>query len=320
MLPVILDPEARLRDERAFRMRLTAHAPRYPFMQLGDNEVENTRAWNNLRLLPWYQPVAAVHDQAFVLAEHPTDTCADGKTPQPLIAVRQFGAGEGVYLGFNEMWRLRRMYGERYYREFWAQLISRLGMSHALGMQKRFVVRTDRQQYRVEDKVTLTVEAYDENFEPLDQEDLIDGTLNAEVTISSRNGGGDQIRDVNLSMLRRGVFEATIPAYSAGVYSVRIKDPIDGGFSEVHFDVTSLSAERRSGIRNRSLQQQLAQDTGGRSYDLVDINRLPEDLLVEPVVESYTRSYPLWATPLWFIVLVGLMLGEWFFRKMNNLS
>ncbi len=319
MLPVILDPDARLRDERPFRLKLTAHAERYPFMQLGANDVENSRAWNNLRLLPWYQPVAQVHDQAFVLAEHPTDTCSDGKTPQPLIAIRQFGAGEVAYLGFNEMWRLRRLYGERYYREFWSQLIYRLGMSHALGAEKRFVVRTDRQEYRVEDRVALTVEAYDENFEPLVQDDLPGGTLNAELTVSS-SGTIDQVREVSLSMLRPGVFEASIPAYAAGAYNVRIQDPVGGGFSDIHFDVTSLSAERRSGIRNLRLQEQLAQETGGKSYDLVEAKRLPDDLQLESVSESYTRSYPLWATPLWFLALVGLMLGEWLSRKMINLT
>ena len=43
-------------------------------------------------------------------------------------------------------------------------------MSHALGADKRFVARLDQQQYRAEDKVTLTVEAYDENYEPLGDE------------------------------------------------------------------------------------------------------------------------------------------------------
>ncbi|MCL4201754.1 MAG: VWA domain-containing protein [Pirellulaceae bacterium] len=319
MLPVILDPESRLRDERSFRLQRTIHADRYPFMQLGGTEVENTRAWNNLRLLPWYQPVAQVHDQAFVLAEHPADTCLDGRTPQPLIAIRQFGAGEVVYLGFDEMWRLRRMYGERYYREFWSQLIYRLGMSHALGAEKRFVARTDRQEYRVEDRVTVTVEAYNENFDPLVQQDLPGGTLSAELTVS-RSGGFDTVRELTLSMLRPGVFEASIPASAAGVYHVRVKDPVGGGFNEIPFTVTGASAERRSGIRNRPLQEQLAQETGGRSYELVNAQQLLDDLQLESVAERYTRSYPLWATPLWFLALVGLMLGEWFSRKMINLS
>jgi len=320
MLPVITDPDARLRDDRAFRLRLTPHASRYPFMQLGDNDVENVRAWSNLRLLPWYQPVAQLQGHAYALAEHPTDVCSDGRTPQPLVAIRQYGAGEVVYLGFNETWRLRRMYGERYYREFWSQLIYRLGMSHALGSEKRFVVRTDRQRYRAEEKVTLTIEAYDENFEPLAADDLPDRTLSAEMTVPGRNGTAARMRDIPVQMLRTGVFEARIPVYAAGEYGVRVKDPVTSRFTEVRFDVVGVSAERRSGVRNVRLQEELARETNGSSYDLTTVSNLPDDLRLESIEESYTRNHPLWSTPLWFIALIGLMLSEWFFRKMINLT
>jgi hypothetical protein len=320
MLPVVLDPHARLQEERPFRLQLTPHAARYPFMQLGDSDAENTKAWNNLRLLPWYQPVARLHDQSYALAEHPTDTCQDGKTRQPLIAIRQFGAGEVVYLGFNETWRLRRLYGEQYYRRFWSQLIYRLGMSHALGADKRFVVRTDRQQYRVEDKVTLTVEAYDENFEPLAAEDLPRSALSAELTIPGSGAGADQLRELAVPLLRQGVLEMQVPVYSDGPYSIRVKDPIANRFREVRFDVTGLSAERRSAVRNVRLQEELATQTQGRVYDLTTADRLADDLQLQAIRERYTRNHPLWCTPLWFLVLVGLMLGEWFCRKMIHLQ
>jgi hypothetical protein len=67
MLPVIVDPNADLRsapEHAEFRPRLTPHAPRYPFMQMGDSQAESARAWDNLGRLPWYQPVAALHEQA----------------------------------------------------------------------------------------------------------------------------------------------------------------------------------------------------------------------------------------------------------------
>jgi hypothetical protein len=321
MLPVIIDSSGELRDEPEhpeFRIRLTPHAARYPFMQMGASEAENSRAWDNLGKLPWYQPVAALHEQAFALAEHPTDKCADGKTPQPLIAVRQYGKGEVVYLGFNETWRLRRKYGEKYYRQFWSQLIYRLGMSHALGAEKRFVVRVDQQQYRAEDKVTLSVEAYDENYEPLGDENLPDRGLVAEMTVPAKSG--EQTTTFTVPMLRRGVFEARIPVFAVGAYSLKVKDPITGKLDEQRFEVTPLSAERRRGVRDDKLQQELAQQTGGRAYDLTTVSRLPEDLKLQPVVERLTRNYRLWTTPLWFGVVVVLMLGEWLSRKMIRLS
>jgi hypothetical protein len=320
MLPVLIDSDARLRDERPFRPQMTPHAARYPFMQLGDNDVENVKAWSNLRLLPWYQPVAQLHDQSYALMEHPTDACRDGRTRQPLIAVRQYGAGEVVYLGCNEMWRLRRLHGERYYRKFWSQLIYRLGMSHALGSEKRFVVRTDRPQYRAEEKVTLTVEAYTEDFEPLSAEQLPQQALSAELTVHDGAEVGEQVRTITIPLLRSGVFEAQIPVYTAGEYLVRVKDPIANNFSEVRFDVSELSAERRSSVRNVRLQEELAAETGGKDYDLATVGKLVDDLKLEPVVEHYTRNHPLWSTPLWFGALIGLMLGEWFFRKLIHLT
>ena len=134
MLPVKVDPNLRVRDRQPFRLRQTAEAGEYAFMQLGSTAPRTTAAWNNLGPLPWYQPVERLH-YGHALAVHPTDQCVDGKTPQPLIATRLYGRGEVVYLAFNEMWRLRRLPARRFYRQFWGQLIHRLAMRHALGSQ-----------------------------------------------------------------------------------------------------------------------------------------------------------------------------------------
>jgi hypothetical protein len=322
MLPVKVDPNGRARDERDFRMVITPAGQATDFMRLGDanSDAENARAWENLGALPWYQPVLSVHSQADVLAEHPSDLCVDKKTPQPLIAKRTYGSsgGEVVYVAFNEMWRLRRKHGERYYRQFWSQLMHRLSLSHALGEQKRFVLRPDRKQYRAEERVTLTVEAYDANFEPLDEE-RAEQRLIAEVVVPGRAGEGPRTREVPLPQLRPGVFEARFPVYVAGDYHARVKDPVTGRFNETRFRVRELSAERRSATRNVALQQQLALTTGGAAYDLTNAADLVDELQLEQVPERETQISPLWCTPLWFGLAILLMLGEWFFRKMNNL-
>jgi hypothetical protein len=73
-------------------------------------------------------------------------------------------------------------------------------------------------------------------------------------------------------------------------------------------------------VRDEKLQNDLARQTGGRAYDLTNVSRLPDDLKLEPVVERLTRNKSLWSTPLWFTVVVMLMLGEWLSRKMIKLS
>ena len=150
MLPVEVDPRLKVKEGR-FAMQITPLGRQTEFMRLADGENSASAGWERLGQLPWYQPVARPHKLVQVLAVHPTDLCGDGTAggqPQPLIATRQYGKGQVVYLGFNETWRLRRKYGEQYYRQFWGQLIHHLGFSHALGGDKRFVARIDNDQGR----------------------------------------------------------------------------------------------------------------------------------------------------------------------------
>src|SRR5262245_58722670 len=108
MLPVVVDPGAKPRDGAPFPLQLTADAGAVDLMQLGAYELETGIAWQNLNTLPWYQPVARLHPLGVALAVHPLDKCVDGMTPQPVVAIRRYGRGEVIYLGFNESWRLRR--------------------------------------------------------------------------------------------------------------------------------------------------------------------------------------------------------------------
>ncbi len=186
--------------------------------------------------LPWYQPVKWKHPLATVLAEHPTDLTADGKTHQPLIAIREFpSGGKVVYLGFNETWRLRRKYGELYYRQFWGQMIQHIGLSNHIGLEKRFVVKTDKLQYKPDDRVRLTVQAYDANFEPLTVDKLPEHSLNAELFAPTRSDGAPaEPQTLAISQLSKGVFELQFPVLLSGSYRLRVKDPITNTPKDSH--------------------------------------------------------------------------------------
>lgn len=322
MLPVIVDPDAQLRDDREFEMQLTPLASSFDFMRLGDSDAENRKGWQNLGRLPWYQPVRRVESSATtVLAEHPRDTCIDGQTPQPLIAIRRYGRGEVIYLAHNEMWRLRRKYGEKYYRQFWGQMIHRLGLSHALGSQKRFVVRADRQQYQPDQTALITVEAYDENFEPLTSDMLDERHLTGELWLPGRSTEAPgETRPITLAEYRPGVFETRLPVSEAGNHVVRVTDPVTLEPVDVYFQVSDLSVERRSATRNRSLQESIAAETGGRSCELYEARETLAKFDPPRLSETTVEVIPLWSTWLTFGLIIGFMLAEWLLRKFANLT
>jgi len=324
MLPVKLDPAGGLRDRKPFRLQLTPEAVQYDFMRLGSDSVdgkgaESDKAWGNLGPLPWYQPVERLAQLSTALAVHPVDKCVDGKTPQPLVAVRQYGRGEVVYLAFNETWRLRRKYGDRYYRQFWGQMIHRLALRHALGAQKRFVVRTDRRRYQVDDHVLVTVEAYDADFKPLAEDKLPEHKLLATLTIPGRDPSKANVRRLNISQLRDGVFEARIPLVVGGEHRLAVIDPISKEPVEVTFQVTALSVERRRAVRGAALEQALAAATGGKTFDLTTAGKLPVEIKLVSKTETHIEVISLWNTWFCFICVIVLMLGEWLGRKRVNL-
>ncbi len=315
MLPVVPDPRAEARDDAEFDLRLTPSAAGYDFMSLGEDPAENRRAWANMSSMPWYQPVARPHPLASVLAVHPTDRCVDGKTPQPLIAVRRYGKGEVIYFGANETWRLKRKYGEKYYRQLWGQMIYRLGLGRALGSQKRFQVTTDRPTYQAGDTVRLAVEAYDEDFQPLDAEKLA-----ARLVPVDSAGVTGQAQPVSIPLARdKVIFETTVPVFDSGLHRLIVTDPVTDRDVEVSFKVEPVTAERRSAVRNFSLQQALANQTGGRAYELYETDTLAEDIPAPELQQVSQRHLPLWNTWLMLAACVGLMVIEWFLRKMTNL-
>lgn len=317
MLPVLLSETSRVRDQTEFTLQRTSETALYPFMQLADSEAEDAAVWNNLGKLPWYQPVAGVHELAQVLAEHPTDLCDDGKTNQPLIAIRPYGKGQVVYLGFNEMWRLRKRHGDRYYQRFWSQLVYRLGMSHAVGIEKRFVADFDRSNYSVGDDAIFAVEAFDDNFDPLGLSQLKDGALVGELTVPSANG--HETRKLSLPTTRPGHLETQIPITAVGRYTLRLTDPTTGRTYERSCFASEASVERERLVRDTELQQRIATATGGKSYELSQVDQLIRELVLEPTFVQEHRQVALWNTPAWFLLIVGLMLSEWTLRKLAYL-
>lgn len=332
LLPVRVIPGAKYVDAGAntFIPRLTSAAADYDFMHLAGDPVENRKLWQRFGPLEWHQPTSGVHDQARVLLEHPTLKCADGKTPQPILAVRRYGKGEVVYIATNETWRLRREYGELYYRKFWGQMIHRLGLSHALGNQKRFVVRTDRRQYQSGERVTVTVEAYDLNYEPLSTAKLTQPQLAGELIApgggAAANGaGGDGRRPLRLAQFREGVFETEFDVDEAGEYVVRVFDPLAEEQTDVSFRVTNLSAERRSAVRDAALERELAAlksrryGVAGHDYTPANFDRIVDDIYVPDEIESFPERIALWNTWTAFLLVVLLMLAEWAARKWIHL-
>jgi hypothetical protein len=68
-----------------------------------------------------------------------------------------------------------------------------------------------------------------------------------------------------------------------------------------------------------SLLQRIAKETGGRFYTPETVSSLPEDIALSKRGVTVVNQMDLWDMPIVFLVLVGLVTGEWAYRKKRGL-
>ena len=75
-----------------------------------------------------------------------------------------------------------------------------------------------------------------------------------------------------------------------------------------------FSAQMRAPLLRR-----IAEETGGRFYPVSDLNRLPEEIRYSGQGVTEMERYDLWDMPILFFMLVGLIAGEWGYRRKRGL-
>jgi hypothetical protein len=71
---------------------------------------------------------------------------------------------------------------------------------------------------------------------------------------------------------------------------------------------------------NSMLLKRLSAETGGRYYSPGDSRTLAEDISYVDTGSSRLEEKDLWDMPFLFLLLVGLIGSEWFFRKRKGLA
>jgi hypothetical protein len=155
---------------------------------------------------------------------------------------------------------------------------------------------------------------------PLAETDLPGQKLQGELLLPTEGSAPRQApQPLGLSQTKKGVFETRLTVFTTGEHRVRITDPVSGKPVEWTFQVTGTPVERQRAVRNVALQQALAAETGGKSFDFKDAGELADEIRPVPKTEMTVEVISLTNTWLSFALVVGLLLGEWLLRKWVNL-
>ena len=95
---------------------------------------------------------------------------------------------------------------------------------------------------------------------------------------------------------------------------------IGAAAAQSEFLVAELNREFYDAALNEELLRRIAAETGGKYYPLSEVGALVDDLTYRQTDNSRPVTKDLWDMPVNFLLLVGLLSGEWFLRKRHGLA
>ncbi len=321
LLPVDLKPTALGTGEAAATKPLlpvlTEAGKASPMLSLEDTEEANLTRWSELPPIYWIAAVERAKPAAEVLLAAP----AGGTYPEgtPIIALQRYGTGEVLFVGTDNFWRWRKNTGDEFHTILWGQVIQRMaGRRLAVGDRKTDL-KADKRTAAPGERITIFARLLGDDFLP-----RTDSTVRA--VLEPLEGDGLP-REVTLRGVpgTPGYYRAEFTAAEVGSY--RLKLPGSGGGGDAAttgggVDITVRSDDREFAetALNESLLREIAETTGGAFLREEDLHRLPSMLSVEPRTIVSAKEIELWASPLYFILLLIPLTLEWLLRKWSELK
>jgi uncharacterized membrane protein len=310
LLPTFLPAGRSSFHRNAATVELTADGVDSPITRLLEDPAKNAERWKKLTYLADYEDPGSPKPGATVLAQMNA-----GHRKLPLLITENYGHGRTAILATGGTWRwqMSEALGDPSHDLFWQQLLRWLIAESPGPVTASMPART----LLDEGSVQISAQVRDRQFQPAANAHVIAHIVGP--------GGTSALLDMQPSQDTPGMYQAEWTAEKPGAYLAEITaenmdKPAPPGTQELGRDV--LTFQREDGVaesfhteQNRRLLEQLAEQTGGRYWKPADLEDLPRDISYSEAGISVRSTKELWDTPIVFLVLLGLALGEWLLRR-----
>jgi uncharacterized membrane protein len=314
VLPIVIDPgeesNTHQDPEQSTNMRLTPIGRTHAIMQLEEDFEQSRDLWeeDEFTAFFWYHPAGRAKEIARVLAVHPGEYNRNRSGPHPIFATMQYVRGRVFWSAIDEIWRMRWVYEDHYYKRFWGEIIRYLATYKLEGGNRRFKIFTE-DQYFVGDRITIRASVLDADFEPSTDE-------TQKVVLQTPDGEEIEI-DLRAEPNQPGNYRRVIRATKQGTYVVTVDNPeLEGGRPEKAFRVVYSTGEMRDPLPDPALMASMAEISGGRTLDLSALAELPAEIPSRTLlVPTDIQPDDLWDSALVLLLLAVLLTTEWMLRK-----
>jgi uncharacterized membrane protein len=318
VLPVVLADGPPYQLEESFPLKLTPEGQRHPLFTLTKDTIKDAEIWNGAPPLQGMAVVQGVKPDAEELAVNPK--AERGGKPAPVLVVRRAGGGGHVMvLTADTTWRwsrVPRLVGQpdTLYSRFWSQAVRWLAGRGMDDDGPLLAVNTDRPDYDVGRKVTVTVRRQPKSGKSLSA---------AEPSVEVLDPAGK-----TLALPLKG-YSADPDRFTAEFYpSVGGRYELSAALKTAGKPLANQTAEflvqgpdlemANTGTNPNNLRT-LAEVTGGVYLDIDNADQLPNKIARKERRTARVDRSEYWNAPWLFLGFLGLVTGEWFLRRRNHL-
>jgi hypothetical protein len=294
------------------------------FLTLANTAEESESAWSSFPGVYGYYAIKGEKPGATVYARVADPGSGLGDQHPVYIAGQFYGAGQVLYIGSGEFWRLRAI-DTTYFEVLYTKLIRHVSQGRLLRGSSRGTLLVDRDRYELGETVVLRARLSNARHEPLTQDTVV-----AQVIRPDKSS--DTVK-LLADLQHPGMYLGQFAARQEGTYQVvlPVPDSNEEPFSK-YIQVRVPDLERAHPERNESLLAGLAKETGGQYYaqleDAVrgdgDQKSLPQSIESRAEVKLIKGAPDPEFAQLQMRSLLGVIAGalffEWILRRLNRLA
>lgn len=270
---------------------------------------EDAVAWESLPQVYVESTPLEPREGSLVLLEGISARGQGQERSRPLLTAMRFGAGPVLLQSFDETWRWRPLLNGRMYRQYWSQTVRFLTRQRVLDQLPSLELISDRDDYLADDDVRVRLIANRPLAAvPSPPRLLVVGEDERREFVMTRSEHSPHVREAVLTDLPPGRYSGVL---TGGV----IESP-----PAVEWVVQAVDRERTHRGLNRTDLQLAAERSGGKYYNLWDMDRLLDDLpTTQRTARRHLTEIPLWNRWEAFCLVSGLLILEWSIRRRQGL-
>jgi len=205
-------------------------------LSLSDDTTD--RIWQKVNRMHQLPPLDGAKSGATILLSH--SGSPEGFDQYPLVAWHRYGTGKSLFVGTEDLWRMRLEVGDRYHARFWSQTIQFLTLSRLLGQNKQITIETDRSSFSEGDTVQIYANVLTESFEPVTDIDQY-------TVLIEPKGSPDSSAEIQLNPVAGtdGLFSGSYVAGKDGFYVLKASPSDESRANSPEFEVATVNPEDR---------------------------------------------------------------------------